>query len=125
MSAETVVHNTSSRSQPTKSKMWICLLVAVIVILNFGYYTLINQSNVSINHDVYRVLYEASNKFNENLNSLNKMHQSEESEVSIRSLLPSYFRQLSSLKSIDTEAFKFELTGQKVLILNQNFKSVY
>ena len=57
--------------------------------------------------------------------SLNKMHQSEESEVSIRSLLPSYFRQLSSLKSIDTEAFKFELTGQKVLILNQNFKSVY
>lgn len=123
MSAETLVHNTSPRTQAPKSKTWIYLLVAIIVILGLGYYSLLNQSSASINHDFYRVLYEASNKFNENLNSLDRMHQSEESEVSIRSLLPSYSRQLSSLKDLNTKAFKYQLIGQRIAILNNNFEA--
>jgi hypothetical protein len=122
MSAETELQNTSSRSQAPKSKTWIYLLVAIMVILGFGYYSLLNQSSASINHDFYRVLYEASNKFNENLNSLDRMHQSEESEVSIRSLLPSYFRQSSSLKNLNTKNFKYQLTGQRITILNKTFE---
>ncbi len=123
MSTETVVQNTSIRSQAPKSKTWVYLLVVIIVILGFGYYSLLNQSSASINHDFYRVLYEASNKFNENLNSLDRMHQSEESEVSIRSLLPSYSRQSSSLKNLNTKTFKYQLIGQRIAILNQNFEA--
>lgn len=123
MPAEMEVHNTSSRTQAPKSKMWIYSLVAIIVIIGFGYYSLINQSSASINHDFYRVLYEASNKFNENLNSLNSMHKSEESEISIRALLPSYFRQSPSLKNLNTNNFKYQLTGQRVAILNQTFEA--
>jgi hypothetical protein len=123
MSAETVVQNTSSHSQAPKSKTWIYLLVAIIIIMAFGYYSLLNQSNASINHDFYRVLYEASNKFNENLNSLDSMHRSEESEVSIRSLLPSYSRQSSSPKNLNTNNFKYQLNGQRIAILNQGFEA--
>jgi hypothetical protein len=123
MPVETVVQNTSFRAQAPKSKTWIYLLIAIIVLLGVGYYSLINQSSASINHDFYRVLYEASNKFNENLNSLDSMHQSEESEVSIRSLLPSYSRQTTTVKNIDTNTFKYQLTGQKIAIINEKFKA--
>jgi len=123
MSAETVVQNTSTRSQAAKSKTWIYLLVAGVVLLAFGYYTLLNQSSASINHDFYRVLYEASNKFNENLNSLDRMHQTGESEVSIRSLLPSYSRQSPAPTDLSAHTFNYQLTGQRIAILNQDFEA--
>ncbi|MGJ8680827.1 hypothetical protein [Paraglaciecola sp.] len=118
MPIETTINDNPSRSKPPKSKTWIYVFLGFILVLGAGYYGLLNQTSASINHDFYRVLYEASNRFNENLNSLNSMHQAEESEVSIRSFLPSYSRQTSSSDELKKNEFVYTLTGQKVEISN-------
>ncbi|WP_299074564.1 hypothetical protein [uncultured Paraglaciecola sp.] len=121
MSIETDPQNTPTRAQAPKSKTWVYLLVIVLALSGFGYFSLLNRSSASINHDYYRVLYEASNKFNENLNTLNSMHQSEESVTSIRALLPSYSRESSSNKKLLPESYKYQLIGQQIKISNQDF----
>ena len=73
-------------------KMWVYGIIVVLTIAAMAYYALLNQKDRSTNHDYYRVLYEASNTFNENLSKLDSMHSYKESVSSIRSLLPSYTR---------------------------------
>jgi hypothetical protein len=121
MSAKSVSDHTSSNQQAPKRKSWIYIILAILVLLGLGYYSLLNQNSSSVNHDFYRVLYEASNKFNENLISLDRMHQSKESEVSIRSLLPSYTRQSSNVKNLLKNNFTYQLSAQKIKIANQDF----
>ena len=114
-------NSTSTNSQAPKRKIWIYLIIGIIGIMGSAYYSLLNQNSASINHDFYRVLYEASNTFNENLNSLVRMRQSEESEVSIRSLLPSYTRQ-TKVKPNETKVpITYQLSQQKIIITHQNF----
>ncbi|MGS2721566.1 hypothetical protein [Paraglaciecola aestuariivivens] len=116
MSNQNAAYNTSSKEVAPKRKTWFTLFIAIILVAGFGYYLLLNQHAASLNHDFYRVLYEASNQFNENLNSLHSMHESEESEVSIRSLLPSYARQVRTPPDNNIVGFNYLLTAQKIII---------
>lgn len=119
--AKSATNSTSTSGQAPKRKVWIYLLLGIIVIAGVGYYSLLNQNSAYLNHDFYRVLYEASNKFNENLNSLDRMHKTEESEVSIRSLLPSYSRQNNLTKNSVKTALSYQLVQQKIKITHQDF----
>jgi hypothetical protein len=92
MSAESAAQTTPSITKTSSRKTWIYVFCAILVLVGLVYYSLLNRSSSYINNDFYRVLYEASNRFNENLNSLNSMHESLESEVAIRALVPSYRR---------------------------------
>jgi hypothetical protein len=105
-----------------RRKSWIYILFAMLLAVGFSYYSLINRSSASINHDFYRVLYEASNKFNENFNSLNSMHSTGESEVSIRSLLPSYssIQEKEAKSEAVVETYSYELVGQKIQVMSNH-----
>jgi len=80
---------TSNYAAPNR-KLLVYGLIVTAILATLLYFGLQNQKDRSINHDYYRVLYEASNTFNENLQKLDSMHQYKESVSSIRSLLPSY-----------------------------------
>ena len=124
MTTEPNENNTLSKKNAPRRKSWIYILFALLLAVGFGYYGLINQTSASIDHDFYRVLYEASNKFNENFNSLNSMHNTGESEVSIRSLFPSYNStndKKANTKS-EKETYSYVLMGQKIQIMSTSTK---
>lgn len=101
-------------------------MLGILLLAGFAYFSFINTHNSFINHDFYRVLYEASNTLNENLNSLERMHAAKESEVSIRSLLPSYRR--SKKSQIDDEhaddSYGYELDGHRIKITAKTFTAI-
>ena len=61
ISTKTVLQTTSYRTQAQKSKTWIYLLVAIIIILGFWYLSLLNTSSKYIDHYFHLVSYEFSN----------------------------------------------------------------
>lgn len=121
MSTEAVAETTISRAPAPRRRLWIVVLIVVLVVISFGYLSLIDSRDNFANSDFYRVLYEASNKFNENLNQLDKMHVNEESTNSIRTQLPSYQRQQITQSKNTDKNFNYFLIGQKILIKNVNF----
>jgi hypothetical protein len=121
MSTEAITETTLSRTPAPRRRLWIYALIVVLVVISFGYLSLINSRDNFANSDFYRVLYEATNKFNENLNQLDKMHVNEESINSIRTQLPSYQRQQTAQSENTNKNFSYFLSGQKILIKNVNF----
>ncbi len=121
MSTEAITKTTLSRTPAPRRRLWIYALIVVLMVISFGYLSLINSRDNFANSDFYRVLYEASNKFNENLNQLDKMHVNEESINSIRTQLPSYQRQQAAQSENTNKNFSYFLSGQKILIKNINF----
>ncbi|MGI9287838.1 MAG: hypothetical protein ACR2P1_20805 [Pseudomonadales bacterium] len=90
MSSEAVAEAKPSSESAPRRKAWIYVLIAVLVVVSFSYLSLTKRKDNAANHDFYRVLYETSNEFKENLLRLDRMHKSCASPSTIRSLLPSY-----------------------------------
>ncbi|GAB5378753.1 MAG: hypothetical protein Alis3KO_03130 [Aliiglaciecola sp.] len=98
-------------------KWWVYAILLVLVLGVLAYYGLQSRKDRSSNHDYYRVLYEASNSFNENLIKLDSMHRYKEGVSSIRSLLPSYSREaISNAKQLAAKSFKYEIVGQSLVV---------
>ncbi len=103
-------------ASPNK-KLWVYATLLLIAIAAMAYYGLLNQKDRSTNHDYYRVLYEASNTFNENLLKLDSMHRFKESIPSIRSLLPSYNRnQIPEKVRLEAKTFNYQISGQTIQV---------
>lgn len=102
----------STTAGPNK-KTWVYGILILLIFAAIGYYALLNQKDRTANHDYYRVLYEASNEFQENLNKLDSMHRFKEGISSIRSLLPSYTRKASSEQNLlKVDSFKYSIIGK-------------
>lgn len=114
MSAEAVTETAPSSEPRPRRRTWVYVLVVVFVVICFGYLSLINTQDSVANHDFYRVLYEASNKFNENLDQLDRMHKSLENESVITSLLPSYTEKKDARKPGFTKNldYNYKLDGK-------------
>lgn len=104
-------------------KSWVYGILLVLVLGVLAYFGLVNRQDSSTNHDYYRVLYEASNTFNENLIKLDSMHEYKESASSIRSLLPSYFKHDTPYKFeyVSQSEFDYILDSQTLKVINENF----
>ncbi|MFA3792073.1 hypothetical protein AB6T38_13220 [Aliiglaciecola sp. SL4] len=101
----------------TNRKTWVYGVLIMLIFAALGYYTLLNQKDRTANHDYYRVLYEASNEFKENLNKLDSMHRYKEGVSSIRSLLPSYTRKADSEQNLlHADGFKYSIIGQSLQV---------
>ncbi|GAB2683475.1 hypothetical protein [Aliiglaciecola aliphaticivorans] len=106
----------SSFASPNR-KTWVYGVLILLIFAALGYYTLLNQKDRTANHDYYRVLYEASNEFKENLNKLDSMHRYKEGVSSIRSLLPSYTRKADSEQNLlHADGFQYSIAGQTLLV---------
>jgi hypothetical protein len=128
MSADAVAETTLSKAPAPRRRAWVYALIVVLVVISFGYLNLINSKESFVNNDFYRVLYEASNKFNENLNQLDKMHKNKESISSIRTQLPSYklTNNVEDKRTNNVEgehpitgSFEYLLAGQKIEIKSE------
>ena len=108
-------------------KLWVYGFLLILILGALGYYGMMSSQDRSTNHDYYRVLYEASNKFNENLLKLDRMHKSKQSLASIRSLLPSYKRDTDPLTAAEKKAeekekkeaaktFRYKIVGQNIKV---------
>ncbi|GAA0857257.1 hypothetical protein GCM10009114_22290 [Aliiglaciecola litoralis] len=98
-------------------KLWVYGILLLLILAGLTYYGLMNRKDRSTNHDYYRVLYEASNTFNENLQKLQSMHKFKESVSSIRSLLPSYsIEPIAERKRLEAKTFNYLIVGQKLHI---------
>jgi hypothetical protein len=110
--AMTAYANALAYSAPNR-KLWVYGILLILVFAGLAYYGLQSRKDRSINHDYYRVLYEASNTFNENLQKLNSMLTNHENIASIRSLLPSYsMAQISKKEFLETKTFFYIIKGQ-------------
>ncbi|ASP49371.1 hypothetical protein [Cognaticolwellia beringensis] len=122
-----IIATQPSSSQPrVRSRTWIYLFLGILFIAGFAYFRFVNVQTSFINNDFYRVLYEASNRFNENLNSLSKMHESGESQVAIRSLLPSYKRvkRTSNVDPVVPDGeYRYQISGQDILVFTSTYKA--
>lgn len=101
MTTETAVEVPIGKPSGPNRKIWVYAIVIIVIVGIIGYFSYLNRKDSFANHNYYRVLYEASNTFNENLIKLHSMHRYKESVTSIRSLMPSYSREK---KQIDTTA---------------------
>lgn len=140
MSTDTINSAKASFTKTSSNKKWVYFLIALLVIAAVGYFAYISRSDRFSNHDYYRVLYEASNRFNESLIKLDRMHSFEESVPAIRSLLPSYKRTVdivndtpdpaeedaseiensqSTIPKINTD-FQYALRGKELVIEKKN-----
>lgn len=135
MSTDTASTANASFINASSNKKWVYVLIALLVIAALGYFAYISRSDRFSNHDYYRVLYEASNRFNESLIKLDRMHSFEESVPAIRSLLPSYKRTIDIVEQktgeddedgtektkINTD-FQYALRGKELVIEKRNKK---
>ncbi len=118
MSANTVAETPLPKAAPPRRRVWVYTFIGLLVVIAFGYFSLNSSRDNAANNDFYRILYEASNKFNENFSQLDKMHVNGESVNSIRTQLPSYQRihRSTKLEQEPTKDFKYYLVGQKIEI---------
>jgi hypothetical protein len=128
------VHSEATKSTyaAPNRKLWVYGLLVATVLGALAYFGLLSQKDRSVNHDYYRVLYEASNTFNENLLKLDSMHKYKESVSSIRSLLPSYSRTWKNKNekgSVDAESlktFQYKVVGTSLFVTspeNESFEA--
>ncbi|ARD43058.1 hypothetical protein [Colwellia sp. PAMC 21821] len=104
---------------PAKKRKWGFLFLLVIVVTIIGYFSYTKSQNTDVNHDYYRLLYETSKKFNDNLIKLERLIESKESGTSIRSILPSYKLTGDSVKE-DKDTFKYYIQGDEIHIKKSN-----
>ncbi|MCC2615861.1 hypothetical protein LJ739_06380 [Aestuariibacter halophilus] len=111
---------------PTSKRHWLLYIIVLSALLTaLGYWIFQQRQDALINHDYYRVLYEASNSFNQNLNKLSSLHTYRESESSIRSLLPSYQREPPLVNRDDilsvtvSGEFKYRINGMTLEVMRQ------
>lgn len=120
MSDNAVAKTTLSKPIAPRRRVWVYAFVGLLTVISFSYFNWSSSQDNFANNDFYRILYEASNKFNENLNQLDKMHVNGESVNSIRTQVPSYQRINRSTSTKpeqeSTQNFKYYLVGQKIEI---------
>ena len=116
MSEKSVAQNTLSQSKTPKRRLF---LLFIILLCAAGLYTYLYYSNIeegSSNNNLYRILYEASNTLNENLDKIKRAHDYSESETSIRSLMPSYQRTSDNLTRETATTLLYQLSAQQIHI---------
>ncbi|REL26307.1 hypothetical protein DXX93_06730 [Thalassotalea euphylliae] len=79
--------NSSNFKRPRK---WLFIPVLIVIGVTLYFFHDISQRNSHVNNENYRLLYEASVEFNNNLNKLRRAHQNGESGTAIRGLFASY-----------------------------------
>lgn len=124
MSAKSVAQNTLSSSKTPKRR---ALLIIIILLSAVGLYTYLYYSNIeegSSNNNLYRILYEATNTLNENIDKLKRGHDYNESETSIRSLLPSYQRTTAVPLRKVPKPLTYTLAAQQILIQDNAKESI-
>jgi hypothetical protein len=123
MSVNMVTETTLSKASASRRRVCIYALIVMLIFISVGYLSLMNNKDSAANKDSYRVLYEAANKFNENLNQLVKMHVNEESINSIRTQLPSYQRKQTAHDQDTDKNYQYILAGHKIEIKSGNFNA--
>ena len=90
--AEAAQSNSQDSSKDAKPKRSLLgyAVFAALVVLVFSYLKFAANRDNLVNQDFYRVLYEVSNEFNNNIEKLKRLHQNNESISAVRSLLPNY-----------------------------------
>ncbi|MGY0625495.1 MAG: hypothetical protein ACW7DS_07320 [Paraglaciecola chathamensis] len=124
MSAKSVAQNTLSSSKTPKRR---ALLIIIILLSAVGLYTYLYYSNIeegSSNNNLYRILYEATNTLNQNIDKLKRGHDYNESETSIRSLLPSYQRTTAVPLRKVPKPLTYTLAAQQILIRDKAKESI-
>lgn len=128
MSTDAIEKSQATPAKTSITKKWMYGLILLLVVVAVVYFAYLNRKDHFSNHDYYRVLYEASNTFNESLIKLDRMHSFEESVPAIRSLLPSYKRLIDTTSktlktsnvdetdAIQVEEFTYTLMGKDLII---------
>ncbi len=120
MPANAVAKTTLSKPAAPRRRVGVYAFIGLLTLISFGYFNWSDSQDNSANNDFYRILYEASNKLNENLKQLDRMHVNGESVNSIRAQLPSYQRIHQSTNTKpeqeSTIDFKYYLVGPEIEI---------
>jgi hypothetical protein len=103
-----------SSAVPATKKYWISALFLVLGFSVFAYYRYMDLQDRVISQDYYRILYEASNHFNENLIKLNSLYQYDAGVSALRSLFPSFRREKKLFAGNNNKLNKSEYVQQKV-----------
>ena len=110
----------TNKPQLKKRKFGLVFLL-IIAIAFVSYFTYKKSQDSYVNHDYYRVLYEASKQFNNNLTKLVQSIDGKQSDSTIRSMLPSYkllTKESHSREIKDT--FEYHLKGNYINIMNRH-----
>lgn len=75
MSGKVATETATSSEQGPRRRTWIYAVIAALVVVVFGYLSLIRNEDSLANRDYYRVLYEAAETINENLDQLDRRYQ--------------------------------------------------
>ncbi|GGD69291.1 hypothetical protein [Lacimicrobium alkaliphilum] len=102
-----------SAAVPATKRYWISALLLVLGFSVFAYYRYMDLQDRVISQDYYRILYEASNHFNENLIKLNSLYQYDAGVSALRSLFPSFRREKKPLTENTSKPNKSEYVQQK------------
>ncbi len=125
MPSKTAAENINAPTPKKKIGLGSIVIIIGLIVLAFIYHKFSSVKNSALNQDYYRVLYEASNKFNTSLNQLKSSHSNNSTVSAIRSILPSYKLTGNSCtseeQSINTKVdYDYELTWNKILIKCKN-----
>ena len=105
MNSKTETQSLPINNPPIKKRRFGLFFILIIVLACVGYYIFTTIESSYINHDYYRVLYETSKEFNNNLSKLESSLKNNQSDTSIRAILPTF----KLIKSEDDQASQFPL----------------
>ncbi|WP_448552482.1 hypothetical protein [Thalassotalea montiporae] len=109
----------NATSAPLKRpRKWLLIPAFIVISVTLYFFHDIGQRNSHVNNENYRLLYEASVEFNNNLNKLRSAHRNGESDTAIRGLFASYKSQVANA-SDRKSAFKnavYLLKAKKLVV---------
>ncbi|ALS97625.1 hypothetical protein [Lacimicrobium alkaliphilum] len=111
-----------SAAVPATKRYWVLALLLVLGFSVFAYYRYMDLQDRVISQDYYRILYEASNHFNENLIKLNSLYQYDAGVSALRSLFPSFRREKKPLSGSNNKLNKSEYVQQSAPQRSTDFK---
>ncbi len=121
MSGEAATETATSSEHGPRRRTWIYAAIVALVAVVFGYLSLIQYEDSLANRDYYRVLYEAAETFNENLDQLDRRYRYGQSPSAIKSVLPSYTVVNGGTcspavsKFRDDRAYRYQLNAQPAM----------
>lgn len=90
MSSKATTEGKNSANPPKKIGLGNVVIFISLIVLIFIFHKFSTVKDSALNQDYYRVLYEASNKFNISLNQLKSSQDNNANINAIKALLPSY-----------------------------------
>ena len=110
--------DSSNASNLKRPRKWLFIPVLIVIGVTFYFFHDISQRNSHVNNENYRLLYEASVEFNNNLNKLRRAHQNGESGTAIRGLFASYKNSREGKDAFNNAIY--QLKARKLVVQNTN-----